>query len=90
MKVPKNRRKTYRYFQNFDVMKYEGEWFIQFPNEREYIHFGDERFKRFESAVLEEVKRMPTMWVDGREAPVLVPTDLRPFVTRVAKELLAK
>lgn len=69
MKTPKPRRKSYRYFQNFDVVQHEGEWFIRFPNEREHIHFGDKRYRIFEAEVMKEIERIKRereyMYVDA-------------------------
>jgi hypothetical protein len=93
MEKPKPRRKNYRYFQNFDIIKFKERWFVRFPNEREYVFFGKKRaelfFKRM-SDIIRDNHPVP-FYVDDIQAPILThipPMDTRDIAVRLAKYLL--
>lgn len=90
---PKNRRKNYRYFQNFDILKFNEDWFIRFPNEREHIYLGRERAKRFDKLLMQEYRdaqnSSKTIFMDGVPiVKVSVPMDARNMAVIIAKQLL--
>jgi hypothetical protein len=97
MEFPKPRRKTYKYFENFDIIKYKGEWFVRFPQERQYVYFGDERATKFEEAVTKECNAARNAaipyYVDEFKHPIAmfpVPVDLRAVAVETATKLLAE
>ncbi len=92
MEKPKNRRKTWRYFSNLDVIEFQGKWFVRFPKEREHHYFGKRNFGALLTAIHAEGLRLQqTHFSSEFQTPILTSRGepSAEFIVDTARQLLA-